>query len=116
MQYSAIFRSALLASTAPGILLSLVSPSLAIAQEQVLGSVTVTDTAIDDREAESSYKVSRSISATRTDTPLIDVPQSVNVVSVKQIEDQAANSIGDAIEEHAAGHSSGLTHQSEEVT
>ena len=97
MQYSAIFRSALLASTAPGILLSLVSPSLAIAQEQVLGSVTVTDTAIDDREAESSYKVSRSISATRTDTPLIDVPQSVNVVSVKQIEDQAANSIGDAI-------------------
>jgi catecholate siderophore receptor len=33
----------------------------------------------------------------RTDTPLIDVPQSVTVVSAKQINDQAANSIGDAI-------------------
>lgn len=48
-------------------------------------------------EAETGYKVSESLSATRTNTPLIDVPQSVNVVSVKQIEDQAANSIGDAI-------------------
>ncbi|MBN8844119.1 MAG: TonB-dependent siderophore receptor [Sphingomonadales bacterium] len=62
-----------------------------------LGGVTVTDTAIDDNESEVSYKVSRSIGATRTDTPLIDVPQTVNVVSVKQIEDQAAGSIGDAI-------------------
>jgi len=48
-------------------------------------------------EAESGYRVSESLSATRTNTPLIDVPQAVNVVSVKQIEDQAANSIGDAI-------------------
>lgn len=64
---------------------------------KVLGSVTVTDTAIDESEAQSSYKVTRTISATRTDTPLIDVPQAVNVVTVKQIEDQAANSIGDAI-------------------
>lgn len=64
---------------------------------QKLGSVTVTDTAINDQEAETSYKVTRGTSAMRTDTPLIDVPQTVNVVTVKQIEDQAANSIGDAI-------------------
>jgi catecholate siderophore receptor len=62
-----------------------------------LGSVTVTDTAIDDSEATKSYKVTRNTSAMRTDTPLIDVPQTVNVVTVKQIEDQAATSIGDAI-------------------
>lgn len=48
-------------------------------------------------EAETGYKVSASRSASRTDTPLIDVPQAINIVSVKQIEDQAANSIGDAI-------------------
>lgn len=48
-------------------------------------------------EAESGYKVSASRSASRTDTPLVDVPQAINIVSVKQIEDQAANSIGDAI-------------------
>jgi catecholate siderophore receptor len=64
---------------------------------QSLGSVTVTDTAIDTDEAQKGYKISRTLSATRTDTPLIDVPQAVNVVTVKQIEDQAANSIGDAI-------------------
>lgn len=49
------------------------------------------------RDTESGYKVSSSRSATRTDTPLIDTPQSVNVVSVKQIEDQASNNIGEAI-------------------
>lgn len=61
-----------------------------------LGGVTVVGTPIDD-ETQKSYKISRSLTATKTDTPLVDVPQSVNVVSVKQIEDQAANSIGDAI-------------------
>lgn len=48
-------------------------------------------------EAESSYKVDSSRSGMRTDTPLIDTPQAVNVVSVKQIEDQASNSISEAI-------------------
>lgn len=62
-----------------------------------LGSVTVTDTAIDDNEAETGYKVTRGTSAMRTDTPLIDVPQSVNAITVKQIEDISANNIGDAI-------------------
>lgn len=62
-----------------------------------LGTVTVTETAINEPEAETSYKVSRSVSATRTDTPLVDVPQTVTVVPVKQILDQAANSVGDAV-------------------
>ncbi|RQW40342.1 TonB-dependent siderophore receptor [Novosphingobium sp. LASN5T] len=80
-------------------LIAAASPALAQTQDKPteLGGVTVTDTVIDDQEAETSYKVSRSIGAMRTDTPLIDVPQSVTVVSAKQINDQAANSIGDAI-------------------
>jgi catecholate siderophore receptor len=48
-------------------------------------------------EADTGYKVSDSRSGTRTDTPLLDTPQAVNVVSVKQIEDQASNSISEAI-------------------
>ncbi|WP_218647479.1 TonB-dependent receptor plug domain-containing protein [Sphingobium lactosutens] len=67
------------------------------ALKQPFGSVTVTDTAIDASDAQTSYKVNRSISATRADTPLIGMSQSVSVISIRQIEDQAANSIGDAI-------------------
>jgi len=83
--------------------LSLAAAGPALAQDREppetreLGSVTVTDTAIEEDEAETSYKVTRNTSAMRTDTPLIDVPQTVNIVTVKQIGDQAANSIGDAI-------------------
>jgi len=64
---------------------------------QNLGGVTVTDTAINEDEAETGYRVSSIRSATRTDTPLINTPQSVSVVTAKQIEDQAVNSISDAI-------------------
>ena len=79
-----------------------ISPALAEAplpagHDRVIGSVTVTDTAISESEAQKGYKITRTTSATRTDTPLVDVPQSVNIVTVRQIEDQAANSIGDAI-------------------
>lgn len=89
---------------ATGGLLLAALPAIAQAQtaspppaDRELGGVTVQSTAIDDAEAETSYKVSRTTSATRTDTPLVDVPQTVSIVTVKQIEDQAANSIGDAI-------------------
>lgn len=49
------------------------------------------------REAEADYRASHSTTATRTDTPLIDVPQSVTVVTVRNIQDRAANSIADAV-------------------
>ncbi len=49
------------------------------------------------RESEDGYRVSDGISGMRTSTPLIDTPQSVSVITARQIEDQAANSIGDAI-------------------
>jgi catecholate siderophore receptor len=88
-------RIAVLAATVSFAVLS--SGTAHAQEEQKLKGMTITATAIDEPEAEASYKASRSISATRTDTPLIDVPQTVNVVTVKQIEDQAANSIGDAI-------------------
>ena len=43
------------------------------------------------------YAARRSATATRTDTDLILVPQSINVVTAKQISDQAMHSIGDVL-------------------
>ncbi|PWR21664.1 TonB-dependent siderophore receptor [Zavarzinia compransoris] len=43
------------------------------------------------------YIASRTTTATRTDTPLIDVPQSVTVVSQELIRDQAMQSMEDAV-------------------
>ncbi|MBY0510095.1 MAG: TonB-dependent siderophore receptor [Rhodospirillaceae bacterium] len=65
-----------------------------------LPPVTVEDTALGfslTKPTDKGYKATRSLSATKTDTPLIDVPQAVTVVTEKQIVDQAANSVGDAI-------------------
>jgi catecholate siderophore receptor len=43
------------------------------------------------------YGADRTASATRTDTPLQDVPQSISVVTERQIDDQAMRSIGDVV-------------------
>ena len=47
--------------------------------------------------ARDGYAARRSATATRTDTDLILVPQSVSVVTAKQISDQAMHSIGDVL-------------------
>ncbi|MDE0879169.1 MAG: TonB-dependent siderophore receptor [Sphingomonas bacterium] len=75
------------------------APKGAGGQEPVrVQGATVYGTAIDAAaEGRESYKVTVTKGAMRTDTPLVDVPQAVSIVTVKQIEDQAANSIGDAI-------------------
>ena len=97
MTNSRVFsRQALLAATATFVLAAPAAAQITTPDREI-GSVTVTDTAIEESEAQSGYKVSRSTQAMRTDTPLVDVPQSVSVITVRQIEDQAANSIGDAI-------------------
>jgi catecholate siderophore receptor len=87
-------RLALVAATS---ILAAATPAFAQEKPVDLGGVTVTDTAINDSEAQTSYKVSRTTGAMRTDTPLIDVPQVVNIVTDKLIDDQAANGIADAI-------------------
>ncbi len=43
------------------------------------------------------YDTQRSNTATKTDTPLLDVPQSITVVSQQQIRDQAIQSMADAV-------------------
>lgn len=88
-------RLALLAATS-AVCWTGVAQADAASDPNTLSGVTVTAQAR-EQESKTSYKVTGSTTGTRTDTPLIDVPQAVTVVSVKQINDQAAGNIGEAI-------------------
>lgn len=50
---------------------------------------------VDQRLAAEAYLTKRSLTATKTDAPLLDVPQSVTVVTRELIDDQAMRGIGD---------------------
>ncbi|MBX9616936.1 MAG: TonB-dependent siderophore receptor [Caulobacteraceae bacterium] len=78
----------LLVSTA----LSLAMPVAAVGQEAAadLGTIIVTGET-------RGYVAVDSVTATKTDTPLIDVPQSITVVTRAQLDDQAAYSLGDVL-------------------
>lgn len=58
--------------------------------------VTVKATAIPNPGAVDGYKAGVSRSSTRTDTPLINVPQSISVVTQEQIKDQNIQNISEA--------------------
>jgi len=47
--------------------------------------------------ATTGYRPRRSLTSTKTDTPLSETPQAISVVSREQIEDQAAISVGDVL-------------------
>ncbi|HZV84648.1 MAG TPA: TonB-dependent siderophore receptor [Brevundimonas sp.] len=72
--------------------LMMAGPTLAIAQEPAseLASILVTGEA-------RGYVAVDSVTATRTDTPLLDVPQTVNVVTREQLDDQAMRSLGQTL-------------------
>jgi catecholate siderophore receptor len=75
--------------TSSAILLAL--PTLAMAQETVeLEPVLVTGQS-------RGYVAVNSITATKTDTPLLNVPQSINVITREQLDDQALRSLGDVL-------------------
>ena len=40
-----------------------------------------------------AYGARKSRSATKTDTPIIDIPQALTIISAKQVEDQALRSV-----------------------
>jgi catecholate siderophore receptor len=61
------------------------------------------DAAVDDGRtiivtgASEGYVATNSVTATKTDTPLIDIPQTINVVTREQLEDQAHRSLADVL-------------------
>ncbi len=65
--------------------------------EKTLPKITVTATSHQGDGEVTGYKTGATRSSTRTDTPLLDVPQSVSVVTQEQIRDQNISNIGEAI-------------------
>ncbi len=57
-------------------------------------------------EADTPYRVPDTSVGTRTDTPILDIPQSVQVIPQAVIEEQGAETVGEALR-NAAGVSSG---------
>ena len=62
-----------------------------------IDKVEVAAKRISDTKPVKDYQAKRSSTATKTDTPLIDVPQSVSVVTQAQISDQSVQSMSDAV-------------------
>ena len=60
--------------------------------------VTVKASALPNDGAVDGYKAGTSRSSTRTETPLIDVPQSISVVTQDQIRDQGIQSMREAMQ------------------
>jgi iron complex outermembrane receptor protein len=66
--------------------------------EGALPAVRVTAGRVNGSEPERGYQGRRASVATRTDTPLVDVPQAVNVVTSQSIQDRAPDSLAEALE------------------
>lgn len=69
-------------------------PSAALAGENI---VDAEDPQIIVTGKSEGYLATNSVTATKTDTPLIDVPQSVNVVTREQLDDQAHHGMADVL-------------------
>ena len=73
------------------VVLALAAPVLAAEADDAAALITVT------AARDSGYAVTTTGTATRTDTRLLDVPQSVSVITRNRIDDQALLSIADAL-------------------
>ena len=74
-----------------------IRPAMADNQEVHLSPVMVKDEALEETDR-GSYTVARSFSATKTDTPIMDTPVSVQVVPRAVMQDQQTTRIKDALE------------------
>ncbi|NJN37951.1 MAG: TonB-dependent receptor [Acaryochloridaceae cyanobacterium CSU_3_4] len=70
-----------------------VEPEVAQVGEEEELEITVTA----EREAEEGYRVPNATTATKTDTPLRDIPQSIQIVPQQVIRDQGANQLKDVV-------------------
>jgi catecholate siderophore receptor len=78
--------------------LSMSAASVAVqAEETTLSEVEVVEQAINDTEPVKGYNAKKSMAGTRTDTALIDTPQSITVVTQELLEDQSVQSMSDAV-------------------
>src|SRR5258706_735832 len=80
---------------ASAILISLAAPSAARAADQVLSEIKVQEQAERADGPVDGYRATRSNTATKTDTPLKDIPSSLTVVPAQLMQDQAMRGMGD---------------------
>jgi len=85
-----IFRTASAVSLACALAAPVLAADSNAAEEQDGGTIIVTGT-------RDSYLVEETSTATRTPTKLIDVPQSLSIVTEAQIDDQSLRSIADVL-------------------
>lgn len=74
--------------------------TLSMAEEIALelGEIDVVESPSSDTKPVLGYNATRSTNATRTDTPLIDVPQSITVITEDAVKDLSVQSITQAVE------------------
>ena len=89
-----LLRGGVFLSTAIGSII--ISVSANAEEPTQLPQVTVTAEAAKDGDVD-GYKTGTSRSSTRTETPLLDTPQAISVVTQDQIRDQNITSIAEAI-------------------
>jgi catecholate siderophore receptor len=92
-QYAACLTSAMGATLLPAVAAGAEGTQVAA----LLDSKHPIETVVVTGEHVEGYDAKKSRSSTRTDTPLLDTPQSVTVVTQDLIKDRAVRSIGDAI-------------------
>ena len=111
MSFSLSGGSATLAATlaSAGLLAASIPSSNASAQTtsavgsaQTLAPITVRDAGGGALDTVEGYTATSALSASKTDTPLIETPQSVTVITADQIRDQGAQGLQDALN-YAAG-------------
>lgn len=87
----------------PLLFASLIAPALVPAQTDATPSylpareepVLMDKFSVDATRESQTYSVQRSLAATKTDTPLVNIPQSVTVITRELIEDQGMQGVGD---------------------
>jgi catecholate siderophore receptor len=77
--------------------LTLSYPALAQGEQMLAAAVVLEPITVTGQEPRPDYRQTSSGAATRTDTPLRDVPQAVSVVTQERIADQSLQSLGDVL-------------------
>ncbi len=80
---------------ASAVLFTLTAAARAVAADQELSEIKVQDQAERADGPVDGYRATRSSTATKTDTPLKDLPASITVVPAQLMEDQAMRGMGD---------------------
>jgi catecholate siderophore receptor len=96
--YSHLFRTLEMILVASIVTFAIPAQAAKVEKKEItMPVVTVESTALSNAGEVQGYLAGASRSSTRTDTPLLDTPQSISVVTQEAIKDQHVDSMGDAI-------------------